>query len=85
MAKHPAKQPAAKRPTKVVHATGVAVGLNSDRTERTKRVEKAMSDAIDQAAKDGITGDDQVRDLILAAHRAAVAVEDEADSQKPAT
>lgn len=49
----------------IVQATGIAVF--SGNPERKKRVEDAMKAACEQAAADGITDPDRVRELMLRA------------------
>lgn len=64
MAKEPVK-------SKVVAATGVAVGLKGG-AERAKKIEVAMTKAIEDANAKGITDPDKVRALMLKARDEAV-------------
>jgi hypothetical protein len=53
--------------SKIVKATGAAVGRNGEASDTSRRIEAAMIAAVEKASADGITDPDKVRELMLAA------------------
>lgn len=57
--------------SRVVIATGAAVGRNDERTERSAIIEAAMVEAIMRLDADGVTDENERRGAILKARDAA--------------